>query len=156
MEKKGEKRPDGPSLAFRKPASRPAESVVPLDSRSVTSSGGQRWTLGSTQGMFAAGAWAARHEVAHLLEARCDPSELVKMVKSGEEGQKPLSVGGDYSFPPDSETAEISEAVVSPESPKFPLGNILEGEGLDKQIESHNLDEPRWLYYFITHTGLSQ
>ena len=90
MEKKGEKRPDGPSLAFRKPASRPAESVVPLDSRSVTSSGGQRWTLGSTQGMFAAGAWAARHEVAHLLEARCDPSELVKMVKSGEEGQKPL------------------------------------------------------------------
>lgn len=71
MEKKGGY-PGG--MAFRKPATRPS------DPRSVASSGGQKWSLGSTQGMFAAGAWAARQEVVRLLEARCDPSELTRLV----------------------------------------------------------------------------
>ncbi len=153
MEKKGEKKSESPNLAFRKQAMKPVESKSALDSKSVTSSGGPKWTLGSTQGMFAAGAWAARHEVARLLESRCDPSELIKLVKVGEEGHEPLSVGGGLSLPPDSETAEISEVGVSPDSPKVALGNLLDGNDLDKQLESHKAlleklasgrDSPPW------------
>ena len=40
----------------------------------------------------AAGAWAARFEVAAMLEARCDPNELVTAIKSGKEGPHVLNM----------------------------------------------------------------
>ena len=137
MEKRGEKKLEKASLAFKKPALRPAEVKKPADAKSASSSGGSKWTLGSTQGMFAAGAWAARNEVAHLLEARCDPSELIRLVRAGEEGHQPLSVGAGATSPLHVEPAEIGELVGSPDSPRTSTENLLDGDDLSKQVESH-------------------
>ena len=68
-------------------------------SRSASRSGrarssGASYALGRTSGIAAAGAWAARQEVATLLEARCDPASLIKMIKDGEEGPHVLSFVG--------------------------------------------------------------
>lgn len=48
-------------------------------------------TLGRTSGVVAAGAWAARWEVASLLESRCDPGALVEVIRSGSEGDHILN-----------------------------------------------------------------
>ena len=49
--------------------------------------------LGRTSGVAAAGAWAARWEIASILESRCDPSELIGDIKAGGEGDHILSLG---------------------------------------------------------------
>ena len=49
-------------------------------------------SLGRTTGVTAAGAWAARFEVASILEPRCDPGELVRLIKSGKEGPHMLGM----------------------------------------------------------------
>ena len=49
-------------------------------------------SLGRTTGVTAAGAWAARFEVASILESRCDPGELVRLIKSGKEGPHMLGM----------------------------------------------------------------
>ena len=49
-------------------------------------------SLGRTSGVAAAGAWAARFEMASLLESRCDPGDLVRLIKSGKEGPHVLSM----------------------------------------------------------------
>lgn len=137
----------GGSLAFRKPATRPS------DLKSLPSSGGQKWSLGSTQGLFAAGAWAARQEIVRLLEARCDPSEVTRLVRSGEEGEHRLVAGEDPTSASELEPAEPSELDASPSSPKANLQNLLGGDDLTKQIAEHqNLleklaagrDDPPW------------
>ena len=38
-------------------------------------------SLGRTSGVLAAGAWAARWELASLLEPRCDPDSLVRIIR---------------------------------------------------------------------------
>eukprot|EP00434_Breviolum_minutum_P028379 symbB.v1.2.025106.t1/scaffold2387.1/size80445/1 len=50
--------------------------------------------LGKTSGVTSAGAWAARLEMANLLEARCDPTTLIKMTREGTEGDHPLDMSG--------------------------------------------------------------
>ena len=50
-------------------------------------------SLGRTSGVAAAGAWAARWEIASMLEARCDPAELVSCIQSGKEGEQILNLG---------------------------------------------------------------
>ena len=52
------------------------------------------WCLGATSGSVAAGAWAARSEIANMLEMRCDPSTLIELIRSGEEGTQALSADG--------------------------------------------------------------
>ena len=51
----------------------------------------QRVALQRTGGMMAAGAWAARLEVADLLEGGADPNDVVDAIRSGkEEGKSEL------------------------------------------------------------------
>lgn len=50
--------------------------------------------LGRTSGVLAAGAWAARMEIATLLESGCDTSSLVDLIKQGKEGDHVLSLVG--------------------------------------------------------------
>eukprot|EP00438_Fugacium_kawagutii_P006699 Skav219111 [mRNA] locus=scaffold1574:326424:353022:+ [translate_table: standard] len=47
---------------------------------------GVEFSLGRTAGVMAAGAWAARWEIANMLEHGCDPALLVECIKKGEEG----------------------------------------------------------------------
>ena len=46
--------------------------------------------LGKTEGIFAAGAWAAREELASLLEDGIAPDELVAEIRAGHEGEHRL------------------------------------------------------------------
>ena len=48
------------------------------------------FVLGATGGVVAGGAWAARWEIASLLESRCDPCHLIRMIRAGEEDGSPL------------------------------------------------------------------
>ena len=50
--------------------------------------------LGRTSGVTSAGAWAARLEMANLLEAGCDPTALIKLTREGTEGDHPLDMSG--------------------------------------------------------------
>ena len=83
-----------PKDSWSKPA---MESVRRRSPESVTSRGGsnpERFVLGATQGQLAAGAWAARLEVANLLESRCDPGQLIHLIRGGHEGPEKLDVSG--------------------------------------------------------------
>eukprot|EP00434_Breviolum_minutum_P028493 symbB.v1.2.025208.t1/scaffold2437.1/size79084/5 len=69
------------------------------DSRS-TEEGGRRkrrrekpqeeWSLGATHGAVAYGAWAARVEIANMLEMKCDPGRIIELVDRGVEGSHPM------------------------------------------------------------------
>ena len=48
--------------------------------------------------MAAVGAWAARWEIAELLQSRCDPGVLVSDIRDGREGEHILNLGGQTSF----------------------------------------------------------
>eukprot|EP00435_Cladocopium_sp_Y103_P018643 s2629_g4.t1 len=50
----------------------------------------RKYGLGSTSGLVAAGAWAARLEVANLLESGCPPEHLLALIRRGEESHFPL------------------------------------------------------------------
>ena len=50
--------------------------------------------MGRVTGIPAVGAWAARLEIANLLEKRCDPDTLIDMIRRGEEGEHSLRVDG--------------------------------------------------------------
>ena len=56
-----------------------------------------RSQLGQTSGIAAAGAWAARWEMASLLEARCSVENLVSDIRSGREGDHILQLGAQTS-----------------------------------------------------------
>ena len=60
--------------------------------------------LGKTTGMYAIGAWAARMEVARLLESKADPSQLARLIRSGQEGEHPLDLA-----PPMGEKAQVDK-----------------------------------------------
>ena len=88
---------------FAKRAAPPPEKVSPGGGASpigeeITPSSGIKakgWCLpGATSGSVAAGAWAARSEIANMLEMRCDPSTLIELIRSGEEGTQALSADG--------------------------------------------------------------
>ena len=57
----------------------------------------QRSQLGQTSGVAAAGAWAARWEIASLLEAKCEVGKLIGDIKSGKEGDHILQMGAQTS-----------------------------------------------------------
>ena len=64
--------------------------------------------LGKTSGVFAAGAWAARMEIARLLEAGFSAETIVSEINSGQESDEPLVQGGAFS-PPESMTKAIGD-----------------------------------------------
>lgn len=47
--------------------------------------------LGRTQGVFGAGAWAARAEICELLEGGATPGEVIRAIRSGEEARDELA-----------------------------------------------------------------
>lgn len=53
------------------------------------------FSLGATSGLVAAGAWAARLEVANLLESGCPPEQLLALIRRGEESDVPLNLDWD-------------------------------------------------------------
>ena len=98
------------SLKFSKRARAPGEKGDPSDSKSVRSLGGdfdpsKRPKLGKTEGMVAMGAWAARLEIAQLLSSGVSPSEVIRMIQSGQEGSEPLKM----STPPSGALSDLGE-----------------------------------------------
>lgn len=71
-------------------------AAPPSRSRSAASfsSRGSPYELGRSSGPTSAGAWAARFELANLLEAGCSPAELIRMIRLGREGVRPLTMDG--------------------------------------------------------------
>ena len=53
------------------------------------------FSLGATSGLVAAGAWAARLEVANLLESGCPPEQSLALSRRGEESDIPLTLDWD-------------------------------------------------------------
>eukprot|EP00435_Cladocopium_sp_Y103_P072453 s30_g40.t1 len=83
--------PPRTSGGFRRPAEAPKRSRSPAaESGSHTGS-----ALGATNGVTAAGAWAARLEIANLLEGGLSPRRLVEMIRLGREGDRELKLTGE-------------------------------------------------------------
>ena len=59
----------------------------------------RRPKLGRTSGVFAAGAWAARLEIAHLLESGISTEALLSEINSGRESDRPLEMRGGKEAP---------------------------------------------------------
>lgn len=76
--------------------------------------------LGRTSGVISAGAWAARLEMANLLEAGCDPTSLVKMVREGTESDHPLDMNGELKRIPQL-TVRVEKASVASDKSRLSL-----------------------------------
>eukprot|EP00435_Cladocopium_sp_Y103_P058585 s2085_g20.t1 len=83
----------------------------------------KRAKLGRTSGVIAVGAWAARLEIARMLQEGVPGEDLVKLIQKGEEGDEPLEqmpegFGSDSGRDPPSleSTPKTSEASVAQES----------------------------------------
>eukprot|EP00435_Cladocopium_sp_Y103_P051800 s1825_g16.t1 len=85
-------------VKWPKPASEEGKPTTP-EAGSPGRSDPARFALGATSGRFAAGAWAARVEVVDLLESRCDPNQLVSLIKAGDEGSEALIMRGTPNSP---------------------------------------------------------
>ena len=48
--------------------------------------------LSRTTGVTAAGAWAARLEIADLLDSGANPEEIIRAIRAGEEEGRPLGL----------------------------------------------------------------
>ena len=84
-----------PSMGHRVSRSRSAgqRRLAPgLDVKARPEKRPRSLTLGLTTGITAAGAWAARFEIASMLEAKCNPNELVEAIRAGHEGPHVLSM----------------------------------------------------------------
>ena len=110
----------------------------------------------ATSGLVAAGAWAARLEVANLLESGCPPEQLLALIRRGEESDIPLNLDWDAKetrghSDRDADlrsNASLAECTASERfrSPRHPskgasavdstreLGNLFEGESMEDII----------------------
>ena len=85
--------------------------------------------LGKTSGITAAGAWAARLELASLLEAKCDLMILAKEIREGKEGDHFLKAGGELPAPKatgDEASESERESLVTQEMLDNPLEEEVE------------------------------
>eukprot|EP00435_Cladocopium_sp_Y103_P069079 s364_g32.t1 len=62
--------------------------------------------LGRTTGVTAAGAWAARLELADLLESGADPREIIRAIRAGEEEGVSLGIFSEHAAPADRDPGE--------------------------------------------------
>ena len=88
--------------------------------------------LGRTVGVFAAGAWAARAEVAELLEKGYSGRDLLRAIRGGQEGEVPLRtypVPGTTTSPPRKRRSEDRSPRRSPET-----RSINTGEGIRESV----------------------
>ena len=105
-----QQKPPPPPGTWRKtaaPPSEPGSHTASARSGSVEAVGG---LLGRSSGLQSAGAWAARLEIANLLEARCNPDRLVKEIRRGSEGQHLMMADGSLL---DTVKAELSSESLS-------------------------------------------
>ena len=82
-----------------KPGEWTKAAVPPSRSGSTVSRGSpsvkmSTFELGRSSGPTSAGAWAARFEVANMLEAKCSPADLIAMIRVGKEGTRSLTMDG--------------------------------------------------------------
>ena len=99
--------------------------------------------LGQTSGVAAAGAWAARWEIATLLEGGCSASELVNLIRSGQEGQHVLDT---RSGKPASSTRSWS-LVGAPSPAPGGAGALPWSEGSDNEEDWHrDLDKQQAIF----------
>ena len=78
-------------FSSEKKSERPRDAFRPESSRDHSRGGGSGPVrLGKTTGVMAVGAWSARLEIARLLEAGVPAREILRSIKSGEEGEDPL------------------------------------------------------------------
>eukprot|EP00435_Cladocopium_sp_Y103_P040990 s2430_g11.t1 len=84
-ERRGDSR-DVRSYSAEVPGGRPASKARPAEPP-------KRVALGQTSGVTAAGAWAARWEIADMLEEGCNVKELIETIRSGKEGHRVLEMG---------------------------------------------------------------
>ena len=82
------------SQSWRKKAVPPSEGE---SSPSRISTAKEVAILGRSSGFHAAGAWAARLEIANLLESRCDPERLVSEIRKGQESSAEIRMDGGLS-----------------------------------------------------------
>ena len=93
----------------------------------------ERSNLGRTSGVAAAGAWAARWEIAALLESRCNPADLVADIKAGKEGEHILKLGAQTSLGGSLRSWSVAK---SPERSKAGLTGGAEPERKPKLFDS--------------------
>ena len=86
--------PAPPPGIWRKTAAPPSETASYTPSGRSAAEEAAEGFLGRSTGLQSAGAWAARLEVANLLEARCNPDRLVKEIRKGVEGSHPMMADG--------------------------------------------------------------
>ena len=67
----------------------------PSAKRVDTSPRRDRAKLGRTSGLFAAGAWSAREEIARMIENGVPSNEILEAIRSGSEGDQPLEIQGE-------------------------------------------------------------
>ena len=72
----------------------------------------EKWSLGATHGAVAYGAWAARIEIANMLEKKCDPGQIIELVDKGIEGDAPLKTDNE-GIPRFSDPVRIEDEVPS-------------------------------------------
>ena len=136
----------GAGSAWGKPAAPPTrrmESPAPSESpKGVVDAKGY---LGRTSGIFAAGAWAARMEIAKLLESRCNPNDLVAEIKGGVEGlhdlESKMHTASKSTLDNTSEAPKWSEVLDDPldeeiEKQKAILESITQQQSLPPWIDS--------------------
>ena len=111
-----------------------------------------RFSLGRSSGLMAAGAWSARLEVMNLLEARCDPGNLIRLIKSGKEGSRALMPDGSIEVGKDekakSESFEDSP-VLTPTSPasekdRRPEDDIMKQKAILESLADFPGGVPPW------------
>lgn len=99
--------------------------------------------LGQTSGVAAAGAWAARWEIANLLEEGYSALELVNLIRSGQEGQHVLDT---RSGKPASSTRSWSP-VGTPSPAPGGAGTLPWSEGSDNEEDWHkDLDKQQAIF----------
>ena len=87
--------------------------------------------LGRTSGVMAAGAWAARLEIARLLEAGCSTETILNEINSGKESDTPLEMS---SVAEESQRRAIPKERASEASSKDPYSRVPSEKKKDKLL----------------------
>lgn len=93
--------------------------------------------LGKTDGVVAAGAWAARIEIASLLEEGIEGDTLLYLIRKGREDNRKLTLDGSLEDP-ESEESEEDKGRSSLANPSSPPGGAATREVLG------DLSEQEW------------
>ena len=139
---KGKEKGGSKGDAWKKKAKAPEADSQSVKTGVSNEKGGDEPILGRSSGVLALGVWAARLEVASLLEARCEPDLLVRAIRSGKETEQDIQANG--ALPP-----SVRHAFEEPDVPS-PLSPVVSEDEVEKQRAilasfSSATVEPGWL-----------